>query len=228
MKHFDQLDSVRSTQKFSNLESVFHRGTSFDFSKLSSPFQSQYKSDGDRTNSVRTPRAVSFASSFDYQFGVPDFNASFVQPITQRRLQNTVSNVLAPSRYDDIFNAAGKAYGVNPLDLKLTAVVESGLNPNSVGPKTEYGQAHGIMQLTPETARRFGVRNPLDPADAIYGAARLKRHLLNTAGGNSAFAERLYYGGENTRYHGRNTHQYAANKEAIKAGIRMAAPSLMM
>jgi hypothetical protein len=66
------------------------------------------------------------------------------------------------------FAAAAARTGV-PVDV-LTAVAEaeSDCDPNAVS----SAGARGIMQLMPATARELGV-NPMDPAAAIDGAARL-------------------------------------------------------
>jgi hypothetical protein len=37
--------------------------------------------------------------------------------------------------------------------------------------------AHGLMQFIPSTAKRFGVHNPNDPAEAIAGACRYIKYL---------------------------------------------------
>jgi hypothetical protein len=39
--------------------------------------------------------------------------------------------------------------------------------------------AHGLMQFIPSTARRFGVRNPNDPVEAITGACRYIKYLAS-------------------------------------------------
>jgi soluble lytic murein transglycosylase-like protein len=57
--------------------------------------------------------------------------------------------------------------------------------------------AHGLMQLIPATAKRFGVENPYDPAQAVAGGTKYLRFLVDRFG-----ADRLdlvlaaYYGGE--------------------------------
>lgn len=59
----------------------------------------------------------------------------------------------------------------------LTAVisVESAFNPRAVSCKG----ALGLMQLMPETCKRFQVRRPLHPRDNIEGGAKYLSYLLN-------------------------------------------------
>lgn len=77
--------------------------------------------------------------------------------------------------YADLFTRAGAKYGVSPTLLAAVAKVESGYNPRAVSP----AGARGLMQIMPATARELGV-NPLDPAQAVDGAARLLAKHLRT------------------------------------------------
>lgn len=74
----------------------------------------------------------------------------------------------AVARYAHLFSAAGRKYGIEPGVLAAVAKVESGGNPNAVSP----AGARGLMQFMPATARGYGI-DPLDPAQAIDGAARM-------------------------------------------------------
>jgi soluble lytic murein transglycosylase-like protein len=53
------------------------------------------------------------------------------------------------------------------------------------------------MQLMPETARRYGVRNRRNPSDNLYGGTRYLRDLLRMFDNNLALALAAYNAGEN-------------------------------
>jgi soluble lytic murein transglycosylase-like protein len=75
-----------------------------------------------------------------------------------------------------------REYGINPRWVKAIAQVESSFNPKAVGPKTRFGQAQGLMQLMPATAKALKVENPFDPKQAIEGASKLLVELDNAYG----------------------------------------------
>jgi peptidoglycan DL-endopeptidase CwlO len=73
----------------------------------------------------------------------------------------------AAAPYAALFEAAAARHGVDARVLSAVAKVESGYNPNAVS----SAGAQGLMQFMPSTAAGMGI-NPLDPAQAIDGAAR--------------------------------------------------------
>ncbi len=66
-------------------------------------------------------------------------------------------------------------YQISPRLIEAMIAVESGWNPRAISPKG----AKGLMQLIPETAQRYGVRDPFDPRANVEGGIRYLRDLLN-------------------------------------------------
>jgi len=80
-----------------------------------------------------------------------------------------------------------------PADLLHSVIqVESNYNPGAVSPKG----AQGLMQLMPETARRFGVPDSFDPVENIQGGAKYLKYLLELYKGDYPRALAAYNAGE--------------------------------
>lgn len=95
-------------------------------------------------------------------------------PLVAGRASRPVSSV----PYAELFNRAAATYGVDATLLSAIARQESGYRPGAVSP----AGAQGLMQLMPATARGLGVTDSFDPAQAVDGAARLVRDLLDRFG----------------------------------------------
>lgn len=91
-------------------------------------------------------------------------------------------------------------YQISPSFALAIALTESALNPRAVSPKN----AQGVMQLIPDTAARFNVRNVFDPGDNIKGGLSYLRWLLAYFEGDVALAAAAYNAGERAveRYKG--------------------------
>jgi len=70
---------------------------------------------------------------------------------------------------------------------------ESGYNAAAVS----RAGARGLMQLMPDTARRFGVQDIMDPAQNIRGGVAYLRELLTMFNGNLELTLAAYNAGEN-------------------------------
>jgi len=92
--------------------------------------------------------------------------------------------------YAELIERASALHGVDPSLVYALIEVESGYRPNAESPRG----AMGLMQLMPETALRYAVRDPFDPAANIDAGTRHLRILLDEFGTRGALA--AYNAGE--------------------------------
>ena len=123
-----------------------------------------------------------------------------------------------------IEDAAGK-FGVNSDFIRAIISVESAYDEFAVSSKG----AKGLMQLMPATARRFGVSNPFDPAQAIMGGTEYLAYLLGLFRGNRDLAAAGYNAGENAvlRYGGVPPYKETRNYVVKINSILGSAPLVM-
>lgn len=91
-----------------------------------------------------------------------------------------------------VIDRIAREHEMDPLLVRSMISVESDFNPSAVSHKG----AQGLMQLIPETARRFGVANVFNPIENIEGGVKYLKHLLELHGGNFALALAAYNAGE--------------------------------
>ena len=96
-------------------------------------------------------------------------------------------------RFSSIIDVAARSHGVDPALVQAVITAESGFNPNALS----RAGASGLMQLMPDTARRYGVSNIFDPAENIHGGVRYLRDLLAMFNGDMRLALAGYNAGEN-------------------------------
>jgi soluble lytic murein transglycosylase-like protein len=107
---------------------------------------------------------------------------------------------VAPAPIVNFVNLVAPEYQLAPALVFAVMATESNFDASAVSPKN----AQGLMQLIPDTARRFGVRNSLDPAQNIRGGMAYLRWLLAYFEGDIALAAAAYNAGEGAveRYRG--------------------------
>ena len=90
-------------------------------------------------------------------------------------------------RLEPFIVAAAMRYDIDARILCAICFIESRFQISVVSPKG----ARGPMQFMPETAARYGVRDPHNPEQAIDAAARYFRDLLRKFGGRLIWLWRL-------------------------------------
>ncbi len=98
----------------------------------------------------------------------------------------------APDALVRFVRLSAPEYQLEPHLVLAFIATESNFNPSAVSPKN----AQGLMQLIPETAARFGVRNAMDPAQNVRGGMAYLRWLLARYQGDVVLAAAAYNAGE--------------------------------
>ncbi|MCB1953543.1 MAG: transglycosylase SLT domain-containing protein [Zoogloeaceae bacterium] len=118
------------------------------------------------------------------------------------RFVDQVMTQLSPAQADVValVHELAPQFGIEPRFVLAIAAVESALDPSAVSPKN----AMGVMQLIPETAARFNVRNPYDARQNIAGGLAYLRWLLAYFKGDVQMVAAAYNAGEGAvdRYRG--------------------------
>jgi soluble lytic murein transglycosylase-like protein len=95
--------------------------------------------------------------------------------------------------YDEMIAGAAAKYGVDPELIRAVINQESRFKVNA----RSHKNAQGLMQLIPDTAKRFGIKDPYDPQQNIDGGTRYLGWLLNRFDGDVKLALAGYNAGEN-------------------------------
>ncbi len=127
----------------------------------------------------------------------------------KRIIQSKIHRAASYPRYDSVnvhaYNGARKKQFIglinqvaskHQVDAKLVHAViqtESAYNSNAVS----SAGAVGLMQLMPETAKRFGVTDRNDPDQNVEGGTRYLKHLIQMFNPNLDLAVAAYNAGEN-------------------------------
>ena len=150
------------------------------------------------------------------------------------RLRFSAKGVLIHSRgfrrrarpeFDPYIEDAAAKFGVSSDFVRAIISVESAFDEFAVSSKG----AKGLMQLMPATARRFGVTNPFDPAQAIMGGTEYLAYLLGLFRGNIDLAAAGYNAGENAvlRYGGVPPYKETRNYVIKVNSVLGSAPMVM-
>ena len=175
-----------------------------------------------KTESSVTPPTEEEKSAWSKQFGMtPEQAGNTISRIKSGKsipilTEDQVSKISKKSvvekinQYNDIIDEAIKANPTVPKNLlKGLIAQESGGNPLATSykydPKTgkyildEQGNkipiAKGLGQFTADTAKDYGINDPYDPKQSIFGSAKYLAHLLDSTGGDQTKALAAYNAG---------------------------------
>jgi len=98
----------------------------------------------------------------------------------------------APEPIVRFVNLVAPEYKLQPHLVLAVIATESNFDASAVSPK----DAHGLMQLIPGTAARFGVRNIKDPVQNIRGGMAYLRWLMARFEGDLRLVAAAYNAGE--------------------------------
>lgn len=108
-------------------------------------------------------------------------------------------------------------YEIDPGLALAVISVESGFNVNAKSPRN----AQGLMQLIPETAQRFKVKNAFDAADNIKGGLAYLQWLLTFFKGNVSLVAAAYNAGEGAVQKYRGIPPYPETKDYVRKITRL-------
>jgi len=166
------------------------------------------------------------SSSSIVRFGPDDPNdPKYVQPaaaeapapavmLASTPLSVSTSTYAPP--YDDLVDKFSTMYSVPSNLVHAVIQVESGYDERAV---SRTG-SKGLMQLMPETARRFNVSDPFDARQNIEGGVRYLRQLLDQFPLKQAVA--AYNAGENAVRRFRGIPPYAETRGYVARVLRLA------
>ena len=102
------------------------------------------------------------------------------------------STSLLESRYHGIVNTVAKRYYLPPELIHSIIRAESNYDPFAISPKG----AMGLMQLMPETAKIYKVKNVFDPQDNIEGGVKYLNDLIKLFNSDTDLVLAAYNAGQ--------------------------------
>ena len=121
--------------------------------------------------SLRSGGEITCESGLIAQFA-PD-EVPYPEPEPPRTETQAAAAEIVP--YADLIDAVSAANDVSPQLVRAVIKVESNYQERARSPKG----AMGLMQLMPDTARRFSVANPYNPRENIEGGIKYLKTLLD-------------------------------------------------
>jgi len=158
----------------------------------------------------------------------PGFPRAAAQPIVPA----------SPPDIGELLSGSAVRYGFDPAFIQAVVAAESAFDQRAVS----RSGARGLMQLMPDTAQRYGLKDVHDPATNLEAGVAFLRELVSRFHGDVALALAAYNAGPESvaRYGGvppyEETHQYlerirsfygddlqSGDRSSGATGIRLAA-----
>jgi soluble lytic murein transglycosylase-like protein len=114
--------------------------------------------------------------------------------------------------YDPLVQRAARDHGVDAGFIHAVIRAESNYDPFALSGKG----AMGLMQLMPDTAIQYGVRNVFDPAQNIEGGTKYLKDLMKLYNGQTKLILAAYNAGqEAVRKYGQRIPPYKETRDYI-------------
>ena len=125
--------------------------------------------------------------------------------------------VRSREEYNDLIAEAAARNKLPPELVHAVITAESAYRPDAVS----RAGAVGLMQLMPETGRRYGVSDRYDPVQNVHGGTRYLRDLMDMFSNNVVLAVAGYNAGENAVIqYGRKIPPYAETQEYVRRVVQ--------
>lgn len=120
-------------------------------------------------------------------------------------------------RFSKTIELAAKSHKLPTALVHAVITAESAYDPNA----TSTAGAVGLMQLMPQTAARYGVKNRQDPSANIAGGTQYLKDLLGMFDNDLVLALAAYNAGENAVItYGRQIPPYAETQSYVRIVLK--------
>ena len=140
---------------------------------------------------AKPPAANAEASFFTLQPLAPLENAAASFAMPAAAIPDVVCDPVPEADIAPVLLGAAERESLEPRLLSAVIQQESAFRPCAISQKG----AQGLMQLMPDTAEHFGVKDPFDTKQNIDAGAKYLKELLTRYGGNLSLALGAYNAG---------------------------------